>query len=233
MFAATVPRRGPFHRRGDNRGCPASPSPAGGATTQGCPELGETGGGGPGSHSPPLLLPHRGSPSPSRPVATTAGLTAGPGTGRATGSSATSAGERAGVGGAGTAMEPPRSPASLFRFAGARPVLRHAGTAAAAAKAWPRPRVAPAPGGSIAAHPRFDLLRVFSSSFPLALVLSRRGAPRTQQRATGPPAPTDRPGLSRDSPRRPVEGGDKARRVPSAQHPRSRTAGVALTLAPR
>lgn len=99
MFAATVPRRGPFHRRGDNRGCPASPSPAGAATTQGCPELGETGGGGPGSRSPPLLLPHRGSPSPSRPVATTAGLTAGPGTGRATGSSATSAGERAGVGG--------------------------------------------------------------------------------------------------------------------------------------
>lgn len=118
------------------------------------------------------------------------------------------------------AMEPLRIPASLFRFPGARPalpILRHAGTAGAKAKpglVLPRPRSRRVGARGASQRPQFDLLRVFSSIFP---VLSGRGAPDpgVPRGLASPPTAPALPG----PPRRPLGLGEQ-------NHPAARAPGV-------
>lgn len=223
MCAATVPSPSLLNRHGDTGA--ARPPPA---KISGLPPAPKMGSRAQAAGALALRLLLRGSASPALPVpAPNHRLTAGPRLGCATGSLATSTspggeregGERKGKG-RGRAMEPLRIPASLFRFPGARPalpILRHAGTAGAKAKpglVLPRPRSHRVGARGASQRPHFDLLRVFSSIFP---VLSGRGAPDPGV-PRGRPAPPTAPALP-GPPRRPLGLGEQ-------NHPAARAPGV-------
>lgn len=173
------------------------------------PQNGERGQGGqrrPGSRPAASPPPRRTRfPFPVRPGAGCL-LTAGPGTGCATGSPATSTGPGGGrEGGEEGAREGDGAAwGSRPRFSGSPalaplcPSCVTAGTAGAGAKpgaglVLPRPRSHRVGAREASRRPHFDLLRVFSSIF---LVLSGRGAPDSGV-PRGRPAPQP-PRLSRD-----------------------------------